>query len=211
MLRKDPRFAVFPERAKIVVDGKQVEQAEFAVFLLHKPRGVITTRSDEKGRPTVFSLIPKIQDDFQLHAVGRLDQATTGLLLLTNDTQLSNWLTAPENDVPRVYVVTVRGEITETKLAQLRGGVRSEGELLAPDSVELKKSSGKESHLVVTLSEGKNREIRRLFLELGNEVTRLKRISYGKLELGELEPGQHRRVEIQELRSAFPSAPLRIK
>ncbi len=114
VLREDPGFFVFPERAKIEIEGRSIDRAEFAVFLLHKPRGVITSNSDEKGRPTVFSLIQ--EDRLTLHAVGRLDFATTGLLLLTNDTKLSSWLTDPANEVPRVYVVTVRGEITDEKL-----------------------------------------------------------------------------------------------
>jgi len=205
VLRKDPLFPVTPETAVLEVDGKRLDRQEWRALILHKPRSVVTTRSDEKGRPTVFSLL---KDGGQgLHAVGRLDFATTGLLILTNDTRLSSWLTDPENHVPRTYVVTVRGEITPEKLATLQKGVMNEGEFLKPDAIELKKASGRESHLVVTLSEGKNREIRRLFLSTGNEVTRLKRIAFGGLELGELPVGAARELTREEIRDAFSGVP----
>jgi 23S rRNA pseudouridine2605 synthase len=126
------------------------------------------------------------------------------LLLLTNDTRLAAWLTDPASGVRRTYLVTVRGEVTEEKLARLRAGVRDQGEELRPQGVELRKSSGRESHLTVHLAEGKNREIRRLFQALGHEVTRLKRVSYGGLGLGELAPGAWREVSSDELRAAFP-------
>jgi 23S rRNA pseudouridine2605 synthase len=203
-IRKDPLFAVTPETAILEVDGKRLDRQEWRAVLLHKPKSVVTTRADEKGRATVFSLLK--DGGSGLHAVGRLDFATTGLLILTNDTRLSSWLTDPENAVPRTYVVTVRGEITPEKLSTLQKGVVDEGELLKPDAVELKKASGRESHLIVTLSEGKNREIRRLFLSLGNEVTRLKRIAYGGLELGDLAPGAYREIDREELERLFPEA-----
>jgi len=205
VLRKDPLFPVTPETAILEVDGKRLDRQEWRALILHKPRSVVTTRSDEKGRPTVFSLLKEGTQG--LHAVGRLDFATTGLLILTNDTRLSSWLTDPENKVPRTYVVTVRGEITPEKLATLQKGVVDEGELLKPDAIELKKASGRESHLVVTLSEGKNREIRRLFLSAGNEVTRLKRIAFGGLALGELPVGETRELSREEIRDAFPGVP----
>lgn len=206
-VRKDPLFPVTPENAILEVDGKRLDRQDWRALILHKPKSIVTTRSDEKGRPTVFSLL---KDGGQgLHAVGRLDFATTGLLILTNDTRLSSWLTDPENQVSRTYVVTVRGEITPEKLNTLQKGVMDEGEFLKPDAIELKKASGRESHLVVTLSEGKNREIRRLFLSVGNEVTRLKRIAFGGLELGELPAGETRELTREEIESAFPGAPIR--
>jgi 23S rRNA pseudouridine2605 synthase len=207
VVRKIPLFSVFPERAKIEVDGKSVTRAKPATYLLHKPRSVVTTRSDEKGRATVFSLLR--EKDLHLNAVGRLDFATSGLLLLTNDTRFSDWLTDPKNEIPRVYVITVRGEVTEEKLRRLRAGIQSDGETLSANEIQLRKASGKESHLTVELREGKNREIRRMFLAVGHEVIRLKRVSYGKLELGELQPGEYRELSMEELRAAFPGAPIR--
>ncbi|MCM2324314.1 MAG: rRNA pseudouridine synthase [Oligoflexia bacterium] len=215
VVRKDPLFAVVPERARIEVRGERSVAVEPRVFAFHKPRGVVTTHSDEKGRRTVFSFLESL--GLHLIAVGRLDFATTGLLLLTNDTRLAAWLTDPASGVRRVYVVTVRGQIAEPELARLRGGLRltdsssGNSEQLRAESVLLRKASGKESHLTVELTEGKNREIRRMFGALGHEVTRLKRVAYGGVELGELAPGQFRELTRGELERAFPGAPLAVR
>lgn len=203
-LRIDPGFRVVPETAVIEIDGRKVTRGPWRTILLYKPRSVVTTRSDEKGRPTVFTLLG--EQASSMHSVGRLDFATSGLLILTNDTRLSAWLTAAANQVPRVYQVTVRGELSEQTLARARDGVLDRGEWLKPAAVELRKSSGKESHLSVELREGKNREIRRLFAALGHEVTRLKRVSFGGLTLGRLQPGEYREVSRAEVAAAFPGA-----
>ena len=206
-IRRDPTFPVTPETAVFELDGKRLERSTWRTFLLHKPRSVVTTRSDEKGRPTVFSLIK--EPGLSLHSVGRLDFATTGLLILTNDTRLSSWLTDSANRVSRVYRVTVRGNVTEEELVRACAGIRDQGELLKPVALELCKASGKESHLRIELREGKNREIRRLFLAVGHEVTRLKRVSYGGLELGDLEPGEYRELSREEIQAAFPKVALK--
>lgn len=205
IVRTKPLFPISPERAKIEIDGKLVGPIELKYILLHKPRGVITTRVDEKGRPTVFSLIKN--NDTHLGAVGRLDFATSGLLILTNDTRLSAWLCDPSNEIPRVYAVSVRGEITEQNLLRLRDGIIDQNETLRPDQITLRKASKKESHLIVELKEGKNREIRRMFAAIGNEVIRLKRISFGGLCLGELQPSEYRDLSAEELQIAFPTVP----
>lgn len=204
----DPKRAVVPERANIEIDEARAEGAAPTTVLLHKPRGVVTTRKDEKGRKTVYSCLAGL--DEHVVPVGRLDFATTGLLLLTNDTRFAAWVTDPANGVPRSYVVTVRGEITPEKARLLQTqGVQDQGQWLRAESVALRKASGRESHLNVTLKEGKNREIRRLFLAIGHEVTALKRISFGALELGSLRPGEWRHVPEAELKQAFPGAPVR--
>jgi pseudouridine synthase len=208
VVRTHPLFQVLLETVKIEIDDKAAGQVAWKAFLLHKPRGVITTRSDEKGRATVFSLLK--EQDIHLSAVGRLDWATSGLLILTNDTQLSAWLTDPKTGISRVYAVTVRGEVTEQKLLNLQAGIQESGEWLRPEEVTLRKSSKKESHLIVELKEGKNREIRRLFLAVGNEVTRLKRVSYGGLSLENLQPGEYRELSKDELLRSFPKAPLKV-
>jgi 23S rRNA pseudouridine2605 synthase len=212
VVKTHPLFLVRPETVRIEIDGQATQAVEqFRTLALHKIRGVITTHSDEKGRPTVFSLIdPAVLKSLPgLHAVGRLDAATTGLLLLTNDTLLSAWLTEPENEVPRIYIVTVRGEVTEPTLKRIHEGVTDEGEHLHADRATLRKASGKESHLTLELRQGKNREIRRLLAALGHEVTKLKRVAYGALELGDLPAGGYRELTAFELRSAFPLAPIR--
>lgn len=125
-----------------------------------------------------------------LVAVGRLDLATSGLLLLTSDTPLAEWLTNPANAVIRRYVVTVRGRVEDDDLKVLREGIDG----LHAASVTIRKRSNRETHLIVELTEGKNREIRRLFAAVGREVTRLLRVAYGPIELGALQPGRWREL-----------------
>ena len=189
----------------VTLDEQPVQPSTQRFVLFHKPKSVVTTRQDEKGRKTIFDVLP---EELQtLHAVGRLDQATSGLLLLTNDTALSSFLTDPANRVTRRYLVTVRGEVTEeTRLASLTG-LTDEGELLHCESVTIQKRSGRESHLDVTLTEGKNREIRRLFKALGHEVIRLRRIQYGPFVIGDLPPGDWREIPITEARTALYPQP----
>ena len=194
---KDPSFLVVPETAIITIDGKSVKRLADHTIMLNKPRGVVTTRSDEKGRRTVYDLLPAHLK--HLHPVGRLDMATTGLLLMTTDTQLSNFLTDPENEIPRIYAVSVQGFISDDDIKRLGEGIEDKGQLLKARSVTLRKVCPKESHLIVELTEGKNREIRRMFEALGTEVTALKRVSFGKLKLGTLETGQFQEITKKEI------------
>lgn len=203
-----PGFPVVPEKARIEIDGKATLARSRVVLLLHKTRGTLTTRADEKGRKTVFDLLPVGDPTFEgLHAVGRLDLATTGLLLLTNDTRLSSWLTDPSQQIERVYHITARGRIEATELERLVRGIESPVGRLEARRAELLKSSARESALRISLTEGKNREIRRLIEAIGSEVTALKRLSYGPLELGGLGPGQFREITEAELIEAFPALP----
>jgi 23S rRNA pseudouridine2605 synthase len=162
---------------------------------------VITTHSDEKGRKTIFDVLTA--DLGYMHAVGRLDQATSGLLLLTNDSTLSNRLTDPTHKVMRIYLVSVRGEFTEVQAAEAVAGVVDGGEPLQCHTVKIQKSSGRESHLEVVLIQGKNREIRRLFQALGHEVTRLRRIQYGPFKLDDLPSGGWREIPIEDAKKAL--------
>ena len=187
---KNPLHVIIPGKDKITLDGKAVRPESRKTILLYKPKSVVTTRSDERGRRTVFNLLP--EDLQSLHPVGRLDMATTGLLLLTNDTKLSNYLTDPANAIARIYAVSVKGKVTDEEARQLIRGVWDRGEFLKPLKLTLRKVSNKESHLIVELTEGKNREIRRLFESIGHEVTSLKRIAFGALALGDMQPGQFR-------------------
>ena len=209
IVQKNPLRWVVPEKARIEINGEQVLRQKRIVLLLNKTRGTITTRSDELGRSTVFDLLPSSYRQLGgLHSVGRLDQATTGLLLLTNDSRLSSWLTDPKNRIPRVYRVSARGAIAPEQVESLLQGIPSEVGLLQAKSVETLKISQRESHLLVTLHEGKNREIRRMIESIGSEVIDLRRISYGALVLGKLPPGDCRSVSDSELKKAFPEAPL---
>ncbi len=201
----DPLAMVTPEKIRIELDGQRLGKTVWRVVMLNKPRGIVTTRRDEQGRPTVFSLLKTT--DAYLHPVGRLDMATSGLLLLTNDTRLSDWLTDPINKIIRIYVVSVEGKVTPENLVQLQQGIKDEGELLKPEKVLLRKSSHRESHLTVELTEGKNREIRRMFKAIGHEVTVLKRVAFGPLQLGDLSVGSGREISYKELAAAFPKLP----
>jgi len=196
----DPAHPVVPERARITIEGRTVRRAPWRMLLLHKTRGTVTTRRDPEGRPTIFDLVGA--EARGLVAVGRLDLATTGLLLLTTDTQLANRLTDPRSAVVRRYVVTVRGELTDGDAARMTEGFDD----LHADSVHVRKRSGRESHLIVELREGRHREIRRLCAAVGHEVTALKRVAFGGLELGDLAPGAWRKVSREEMRRAFGSA-----
>ena len=201
----NPARVVIPERVAISIDGTRREAADRVVVLLHKPRGVVTTRSDPQGRPTVYDSLTGL--DAHVVPVGRLDLATSGLLILTNDTRLANWLTDPNSGVARVYLVTVRGRVEPKTARKLEQGFDVDGEHLEAVSAQVRKTSSRESHLVITLDEGKNREIRRLLAALGHPVTRLRRAQYGGLLLGTLAPGKWRRVTDQELARVFPGAP----
>lgn len=199
----DPALPVVPERASIRVGGVEVRRVPRRTLAFHKPRGVVVTRRDPEGRETVFDRLGAEGEG--LLAVGRLDLATSGLLLLTGDSRLADALADPANAVPRVYAVTVRGRWQESGAALLKSGVIEGGEALRAADVRARKVSGRESHLLVTLEEGKNREVRRLLAAAGHEVTRLKRIAFGPVELGDLRPGEWRELaepEIEALRRA---------
>ena len=200
VIRDPATWVVWPKDA-LSVDDKPIQDSAKRFILFHKPKGVITTHSDEKDRKTIFDVLPA--DLGYLHAVGRLDQATSGLLLLTNDSTLSSYLTDPGHKVMRTYLVSVRGEFTEDQAKEATVGVVEEGERLQCHSVKIQKSSGRESHLEVVLVQGKNREIRRLFKALGHEVTRLRRIQYGPFKLEELAPGAWREIPIADVRKTL--------
>jgi 23S rRNA pseudouridine2605 synthase len=211
----EPLAAVVPERVRIAIDGRETPRPAPLTVMLHKPRGVVTTRSDPRGRPTVYGCLaapggrPGELAGAHLVPAGRLDAATSGLLLLTNDTRLADWVTDPAHAVPRIYLVTVRGELTPERAARLTAGIEDAGERLAASAATVRKRSRRETHLVLELTEGKNREVRRLLAALGHEVTALKRVALGGLELGDLPPGAWRVVAAAELRAAFPGAPVR--
>jgi 23S rRNA pseudouridine2605 synthase len=199
---KDPLYMVTPETMDVKIEGHQTAPEFSPLFLvLNKPKSCVCTTKDEKNRKTVYSYLTHI--DQKIISVGRLDFATTGLLFFTNVNRLMDFLTDPKNEISRSYYVTVRGELTEEKCQKLCIGLYDQDEFLKAEKVVLKKSSQRESHFVIILKEGKNREIRRLLLAIGHEVTALKRISYGNFEL-DLEPGESRLVTFQELAQKIP-------
>jgi 23S rRNA pseudouridine2605 synthase len=194
---RDPGRPVVPERVRVSIDGAVRERAEARTIVLHKPRGVVTSRRDPEGRRTAYELVADAGRELQ--AVGRLDVASSGLLLFTTDTRLAAALTDPGHAVPRLYVVTVRGAVSDAALARLRAGVAIDGIHVSPRTVTMRKRSARETHLVVELVEGRNREIRRLFAGVGHEVTRLLRVSFGRVALGSLAPGRWRDLAHDEV------------
>ena len=192
-LSTDPGQQVVPETARIVIDGRPQARSAWRTIAFHKPRGVVTTKRDPHGRPTVYDVLGEAAHG--LVPVGRLDMASTGLLLLTSDTQLANRLTDPINGVPRRYAVTVRGSLEDAEAARMTAGIED----LRATTVAIRKRSRRETHLMIELREGKNREIRRMLEALGHEVTRLLRVSFGPIELGTLQPGRWREVNRAEL------------
>jgi 23S rRNA pseudouridine2605 synthase len=186
----DPAASVVPERVRITVDGERRARAAWRTILFYKPRGVVTTRHDPEGRKTIYDVIGQAAQG--LIAVGRLDLATSGLLLLTSDTRLAHRISDPGAGVPRVYLVTVRGRVTSEQAGALDAA-----------SAVVRKASARETHLIVELRRGRNREVRKLFESIGHEVTALKRVRLGGLELGNLRPGEWRALTRMEVEAAF--------
>ena len=204
---RDPGRAVVPERAAISVDGSPVAAAAWRTIAFHKPTGCVTTRRDPEGRPTVFDLLGTAGSG--LVAVGRLDLETTGLLLLTSDTRLADWLTDPANGIERVYRATVQGIPDPALLRRMEEGIEDHGERLAASRATVVSRSAGESLLELVLTQGRNREVRRLCAAIGHEVVALERLSFGEISLASLERGAWRAIERSELARAFgPEAPI---
>lgn len=173
---------------KIVVDGKALPQKEQTrLFLHHKPAGLVTTNKDEKGRATVFDKLPEGLP--RVVSVGRLDLNTEGLLLLTNDGELARYLELPATGWIRRYRVRAHGSVTQERLDKLKNGMTHKGVKYGPIIAELEKPQGSNVWMTVSLTEGKNREIRNVMEALGLKVNRLIRLSYGPFQLGKLPEG----------------------
>ena len=181
------------------VDGRGVVWAEKIYWMVNKPRGVVTTAEDEQGRETVYSLLPKGQP--WMGPVGRLDKASEGLLLLTNDTAWAARVTAPESHVEKTYHAQIGAIADNSLLERLRAGVVDGAEILRATRVVLLRSGEKNSWIEIVLDEGKNRQIRRMLEACGVEVLRLVRVKMGALELGELPKGKARELTPSEIRS----------
>ena len=189
---------------KILLDGEKLPQREpTKLWLYHKPAGLVTTHKDEKNRPTVFDNLPKSMP--RVISVGRLDLNSEGLLLLTNNGELSRKLELPQNGWSRRYKVRVFGNITPEMLERIKNGVRVDGVEYGAIKAEIESKQGANSWLGVTLCEGKNREIRKVMKYLGLEVSRLIRLSYGPFQLGNLKKGELREVPQKVLREQLGS------
>lgn len=182
----------------VIVNGKKIESAETVWIALHKPRGYVSTRKDPQGRPTVYDLLPPALHT--LFYVGRLDLDSEGLLLMTNDGDTANRLLHPRYEVERVYELLIRGELKPDRIDQLLEGVEIEDGIARAESVRVLGVSRNEMRLRLTLREGKKREVRRMLWAVGHKVLRLKRISYGPIELARLPEGKWRKLTEEELR-----------
>jgi pseudouridine synthase len=206
-LERRPLAPVSLDTDRIALDDLRVRRAPWRAVAFHKPAGVVTTARDPEGRTTVFDVLGDAGAG--LIAVGRLDRATSGLLILTSDTQLANWITDPVNAVPRTYIVTVKGRISHEAIDSMTQGIVADGERVRAVAVTLRKVSGRESHLTLVLDEGRNREVRRLCEAVGHPVTRLKRVQIGGLALGTLAPRESRPLSRADIHAAFPQFPRR--
>ena len=196
-VRRDPESPVHLGKDRIEVDGHPVVPSSKVYLALNKPRGIVTTASDEKGRDTVYSLLPKNLP--WLAPVGRLDKASEGLLLMTNDSDWAGRITAPETHLDKTYHVQIGAIADDALLQTLRNGIRaSDGDFLRVKNVRVIRRGEHNSWLQVILDEGKNRHIRRMLEELKIEVLRLLRIAIGPLLLGGLAKGATRALEPEE-------------
>ena len=191
-----------PEADDILVDGKPLPERNRSVYLmLHKPRGYVTTLSDERGRKDVARLVKDCPQ--RVYPIGRLDQDSEGLLLFTNDGAFANALMHPRHQVDKTYLVWVTG-YGPGKERQLEEPLVLDGYRIRPPVVRLLEAAGQKARLEITIHEGRNRQIRRMCQARGMTVTRLKRIREGALELGNLEPGAWRYLTAEEVKKILP-------
>ena len=189
---------VNPFKQKIFVDGQLLSMPRRKYFVLNKPPGIVSTSKDPSGRPRVIDLI---KTDQRVYNVGRLDQSSEGLILVTNDGDLANQLTHPRYGIEKKYLVQVQGTPTAAKLKSLVQGVYLAEGKARVSNIKFKRRSKDTSWLEIVLHEGRNREIRRLLARIGHKVLRLRRIAIGPLRLGDLPVGAHRELTSQELKA----------
>lgn len=186
----------------ILVEGKKIEKEEKEYYIFNKPRGVITSTSDDKGRKVVTDYF---NSNKRLFPVGRLDYDTTGLLIVTNDGELSNLITHPKNEIEKVYVAKIEGIIKGTEINKLKSGIVLDGVKCIPKRVKLKSFDKKSNSSIVeiTITEGKNHEVKRLFESVGFSVSKLKRERVAFLSLGNLQSGEYRKLNPKEVKQLF--------
>jgi len=187
---RDPEHHVRLQSDIIAVDGRRVARGKNVYVVLNKPRGAVTTASDEQGRQTVYDFVDKSSP--WVAPVGRLDKASEGLLLLTNDSEWAAGISAPESHLEKIYHVRVNAPADDRLIKRLVEGVASDGVLLRVKRAQVIRRGERRAWLEIVLEEGKNRHIRRMFEQLGIEVMRLLRVAIGPLELGDLAKGSTR-------------------
>lgn len=193
---KESGTRIDPAIDDIRINGNNVKQPQMVYYLLNKPKGIISTTADEYGRKNVTSLVPKVG---KIYPVGRLDKDTTGLILLTNDGELTNLLTHPSFHVDKTYQLTVRGFVTKEQLRALRNGVLLNDGITAPADVKIVRSNHLQTVLEMTIHEGRNRQIRRMCETVGIELIDLDRVTFGPVKKGPLPIGKFRELGADEI------------
>jgi len=199
----------------ITVDGKPVKAPEAArLFAFHKPSGLITAERDPRGRPTIYTALRNALPPGtpRVMPVGRLDLNTEGLLLLTNDGELKRAMELPSSEIPRTYRARTFGDISQARLEELSEGIEIDGFRYGSINANMERRTGRNQWIEMTLTEGKNREVRRVLEHLGLEVSRLLRLSYGPFVLGDLPrgaAGEIAQVQVERFRKTLKPAPLR--
>jgi pseudouridine synthase len=202
---RSPDTWVDAGRQKIRFDGKLLRAARKRYILLYKPKGYLTTRIDPAGRPTVFDLVRDIPE--RLTYVGRLDADTSGLLILTNDTQFAERVTNPDNHVPKTYLVKASKVLSDADLQRLRAGIELADGPTRPATVRRIRDSANYTHLEITITEGRNRQVRRMIEALGAVVLKLVRTRIGPVSIGDLPIGKWRELTARELTALKAAAP----
>jgi 23S rRNA pseudouridine2605 synthase len=182
---------------EVTVNGNKVVVKKNEYYILNKPKGYICTVSDEKGRKTVLDLMP--ENVGRIYPVGRLDYDSEGLLILTTDGELAQHLTHPTNEIPKTYLVKIEGTITESGLNPIRSGIEIDGYVSKKCKAHIVETNKEYTKIHITITEGKNREIRKMFAAIGKEVTLLKRIKVGDLSLRGLDRGSYRKLTKEEI------------
>jgi pseudouridine synthase len=200
-----PDYWVDLERDRITLDGKPVRASRKLYLLLYKPKGFITTYKDPEGRPTVYDLLRDVEQF--VSPVGRLDLDTTGLLLLTNDTEFAERVTNPDHKVPKTYLVKASTRLSDEQIQQLERGVELSDGPTQPAEVTRVRDSEKYSYIEITLREGRNRQVRRMLEAVDSKVLKLVRIAIGALRIDDLPIGKWRELTPEDRKQIFrPSA-----
>jgi pseudouridine synthase len=200
-LVRDPDRWVDMERDRVRLDGKPLRRREHVYLLLYKPTRYLTTYRDPQGRPTVYDLISDVGTF--VSPVGRLDLDTSGLLLMTNDNQFAERVTNPNSHVPKTYLVKASARLTDAQLQKLRDGIELADGPTRPARVERVRDSAKYTHFEMTLTEGRNRQVRRMVEALGAKVLKLVRVKIGPIGIGTLPIGTWRSLTPAEVRALF--------
>lgn len=196
---RDPEHWVDVDSDAVVLDGKPLRAEKKTYLLLYKPKGYLTTYKDPDGRPTVYDLLGKV--DQWVFPVGRLDQDTSGLLILTNDTEFAEHITNPEFHVPKTYLVKASTLLSDEQLEKLRAGLELKDGMTRPAKVKRVRDSESKTFFEMTITEGRNRQVRRMVEALGSQVLKLVRVAVGPVRIERLQIGHWRHLTQDEVRT----------